>query len=144
VKSVLLHACETWKTTNQITRRLQTFINKCLRQIMNIKWTDKITNKELWRITKQKPIGIQIKRRTWNWIGHILCKEARATEKTALDWNPQGYRRRGRPKRMRRRTIEDKIRNTGKSWNEVKGIAGDRNAWKLFMDALCSTRCKRN
>jgi hypothetical protein len=25
------------------------------------KWTDKITNKELWRITKQKPIEIQVK-----------------------------------------------------------------------------------
>ena len=25
VKSVLLYGCETWKTTNQITRRLQTF-----------------------------------------------------------------------------------------------------------------------
>jgi hypothetical protein len=37
----------------------------------------------------------------------------------------------------------NKIRNTGRSWNEVKGIAGDRNAWKLFMDALCSTRSKR-
>jgi hypothetical protein len=45
---------------------------------------------------------------------------------------------------MWRRTIEDEIRNTGRSWNEVKGIAGDRNAWKLFMDALCSTRSKRN
>jgi hypothetical protein len=63
VKSLLLYACETWKTTNQITRRLQTFINKCLRQVMSIKWTNKITNKELWRITKQKPIEIQVKRR---------------------------------------------------------------------------------
>jgi hypothetical protein len=35
VKSVLLYACETWKTTNRITRRLQTFINKCLIRIMN-------------------------------------------------------------------------------------------------------------
>jgi hypothetical protein len=43
VKSVLLYACETWKTTNQITRRLQIFVNKCLRRIMNIKWTDEIT-----------------------------------------------------------------------------------------------------
>jgi len=51
VKSVLLYACETWKTTNQITRRLQMFVNKCLRRIMNTKWTDKITNEELWRIT---------------------------------------------------------------------------------------------
>ena len=55
----------------------------------------------------------------------------------------QGYRRGGRPKRTWRRTIEDEIRSTGRSWNEVKGIAGDRNAWKLFMDALCSTWSKR-
>jgi len=41
-----------------------------------------------------------------------------------------------------RRTIEDEIRSTRRSWNEVKGIAGDGNAWKLFMDALCSTRSK--
>jgi hypothetical protein len=73
-----------------------------------------------------------------------LCEEAGTIEKTALDWNSQGYRRRGRPKRMCRRITEDEIRNTGRSWNEVKGIAGDHNAWKLFMDALCSTGSKRN
>ena len=66
------------------------FINKCLRRIINIKWKNKITNEELWRITKQKPIEIQIKIRKWNWIGHTLRKEAEAIEKTALDSNPQG------------------------------------------------------
>jgi hypothetical protein len=76
--------------------------------------------------------------------GHTLCKEAGAIEKTALDWNPQGYRRRGRSKRTWQRTTEDEIRNTGRSRNEVKETAGDRNAWKLFMDALCFTRSKRN
>jgi hypothetical protein len=76
---------------------------------MNIKWTDKITNKELWRITQQEPIGNQIKIRKWNWIGHTLCKEVGAIEKTALDWNPQAYKRRGRPKRTLRRTIEDEM-----------------------------------
>jgi len=108
---------------------------------MNINWTDKITNEELCRITQQKPTENQIKRK-WNWIGHTLRKEAGSIEKTALDWNPQGYRRRGRPKRTWRRPIEDEI-STRRSWNEVKGIAGDRNAWKLFMDDLCSTRSKR-
>jgi hypothetical protein len=29
-----------------------------------------------------------MERRKWNWIGHTLCKEAGAIEKTALDWNP--------------------------------------------------------
>jgi len=69
--------------------------------------------------------------------------ETGAIEKTALDWNPQGYRRKGRPKRTCRRTIEDEIRSTRRSRKEVNGIDGDRNAWKLFMDALCSTRSKR-
>ena len=75
--------------------------------------------------------------------GSTLRKERGTIEKTALDWNPQGYRRRGRPKRTWRRTIEDEIRSTRRLWNEVKGIAGDRNAWKLFMDSLWSTRSKR-
>jgi hypothetical protein len=76
---------------------------------------DRLTRLELWRITQQKPIENQIKRRKWNWIGHTLHKEAGAIEKTTLDWNSQGYRRRGRPKRIWRRTIEDEIRNTGRS-----------------------------
>jgi hypothetical protein len=141
VKSVLLYACETWKTTNQITRRLQIFVNNCLRQIMNMKLFDRITNEDLWSITQQETIENQIKKRIWNWIGHTLHKETGAIDKTALDWNPQGYRR-SRPKRMWRRTIEDEIRGTRRSWNEVKGIAGDCINWKLLMDALCSTRSK--
>jgi hypothetical protein len=38
------------------------------------------------------------KRRKRYWIGHTSCKEAGAVEETAFDWNPQGYRRRGRPR----------------------------------------------
>jgi hypothetical protein len=101
-----------------------------------------ITNEELRRIAQQKPIENQIKRIKGNWTGHTLRKEIGAIAKTAIDWNPQGYRRSGRSKRTWRRTTEDEIRRTGRSRNEVKGIAGDRNAWKLFMDVLCSTGSK--
>jgi hypothetical protein len=45
---------------------------------------------------------------------------------------------------MWRRTIKNELRNAGVLWNEVKRIAGECNAWKLFMNALCSTRSKRN
>jgi len=104
---------------------------------MNVKWKGKIANEEIWRIAHQKSIENQIKRRKLNWIGHTLRKETGAIEKTALDWNPQGYRKRGWPKRTWRRTIEEEIRSTRRSWNEVKGLAGDRNVW---MDTLCPTR----
>jgi hypothetical protein len=93
---------------------------------MNIKWFDRITNEDLWSITQQETIENQIKRRKWNWIGRTLRKERGEIEKTALDWNHQGYRRRGRPKRTWRRTIEDEIRVTRKSWMSYapQGVKG--------------------
>jgi hypothetical protein len=48
---------------------------------------------------QQKPIENQIKRRKWNWIGHTLRKEVGSIEKTGLDWNSHGYRRRVRPRK---------------------------------------------
>jgi hypothetical protein len=112
---------------------------------MTAVFNDPTIHNPIMEISKEQisvPIENQIKIRKWNWIGHTLRKEAEAIEKTALDLNPQGYRRRGRPRRMWRRKIKDEIRGTRRSWNEVKGIAGDRIDWKLFMDALCFTRSK--
>ena len=70
---------------------------------------NKLETSKTGGLTKQKPIEIQIERRKWNWIGHTLRKEAGTIEKTALDWNHRGYRRRGRPKRTWRRIIEVEI-----------------------------------
>jgi len=77
-------------------------------------------------------------------IGHTLRNETGGRNKTALYWNPQGYRRRGRPKRTWRRAIEGEIRSTRRSWNEVKGRAGERSEWELFIELLLwCTRSER-
>ena len=47
--------------------RVQVFINKCLRRILNIHWPDRITNKELWKKTNDEPVLDQLRRRKWNW-----------------------------------------------------------------------------
>ena len=46
---------------DNITTKLQVFINKCLRKILRIFWPDQITNKELWKRTKQPRIDLQIR-----------------------------------------------------------------------------------
>ena len=48
VKSVLFYGCETWKTTGKVQRRLQTFLNTCLRRIFGIRWSDRERNEVLW------------------------------------------------------------------------------------------------
>ena len=51
VKSVLLYGAETWRMTVKTIRKLQSFVNHCLRLILKIRWTDKVTNEELWEHT---------------------------------------------------------------------------------------------
>jgi hypothetical protein len=61
-------------------------------------------------------------------------------EKDELDWNSQGARRRGRPRKTRRSTIEEEITEMGKTWSEVKALANQRKRWRSFTGALCSIR----
>jgi hypothetical protein len=61
-------------------------------------------------------------------------------EKDALDWNPQGARSRGRPRKTWRRTIEEEIREMGKTWSEVRALANLRKRWRNFTGALRSIR----
>jgi hypothetical protein len=124
--------------TQRITNRLQGFVNRSLQCIINIRWPEIISNKDVWKIMNQQPIAIQIKRRKWRWIGHTLRKPTGSIEKSVLDWNPQMARRRGHPKKTWKRTIEDEAMEAGKTWSEVKRMAVDRTRWRRFTDALCS------
>lgn len=139
VKSVLLYACETWLATVKLTSALQIFINKCLRRILGVRWPDTINNEELWRRTGQREVRYEILERKWKWIGHILRRDQTNIARQALDWNPQGRRRVGRPKATWRRTIEKEARSANKSWGEIKNLAQNRTRWRCFIEALCST-----
>jgi hypothetical protein len=79
------------------------FVNRCLRYILRIWWPKIISNTDLWRVTGQEDIHLEIMKRKFRWIGHTLRKEDREVPKAALLWNPQGSRKRGRPKTNWRR-----------------------------------------
>ena len=111
VKSVLLYGCETWLVTNEIQRKIQTFVNRCLRNVL------------------------EIRKRKFRWIGHTLRKEDGEIPKVALHWNLQGNRKRGRPKNSWRRSV---IKEAGRSWNEPRFLAVDRQKWKRLIDNQCS------
>lgn len=138
VLSVLLYGCETWKTTASIVDSLQTFVNRCLRRIMHIRLTDHISNDELWRRTRFERVELTVLRRKWRWIGHTLRKSDDIA-KEALDWNPQGRRRRGRPKDTWKRSLERDLVAAETTWLQVKTLAPNRVRWRGFVDALCAT-----
>jgi hypothetical protein len=49
-----------------------------------------------------------------------------------LDWNPQGARRRGRPKQTWKETVLEEAGKCDKTWSEVKKLAANRVRWICF------------
>ena len=144
MKSILLYGSETWRLTKKIITQLQTFINRRLRYILGVWWPRKISNEELWQRTQQERIEATIRKRKWRWIGHTLRKPASNITHLSLEWNPQEVRRRGRPKKSWRRTIQQEYEDLGMSWEEVKRTAKNRVRWKAVVEALCSGRSEED
>ena len=140
VMSVLLYGCETWRSSKTLMARLQSFVNRKLRYIIGIWWPRKIKNEDLWARTNQEEIEITIRKRKFKWIGHTLRKPQTSVTRQALEWNPQGARRRGRPRGSWRRTVMDELAEQNISWNEAKLLARNRVRWRAAVDALCSKK----
>jgi hypothetical protein len=83
-------------------------VNRCLRYILRIWWPNIISNKDLWKVTGQEDINLEIRKRN---------------------------RKRGRPRNSWRRLV---IKEAGRSWNELRFLAADRQRWKGLVDNLCS------
>ena len=120
VKTVLLYGSETWRVTKALSKRVQIFLNRSLRRILNIKWQDKITNEEVWAATNQQPIETTIRGRKWRWIGHTLRRDGhlasisgRGDESSRIQLEPA------------QRTAQDRVR------------------WRNVVTGLCSTGDRR-
>ena len=97
------------------------FALQCLRWILRIRWQQRVSNK---RVVEIDDISCEVRRRRWNWLGHVLKREGENDSFTALGWTPEGRRARGRPKTTWRRTAEKKRNQTGwKSWSVAKAVA---------------------
>ena len=131
VIAVLLYSCETWKMTKGDEKLLDTFQHKCLRKILKIYWPRKVSNETMRETAGVEKTSTLIKKRRWQWLGHVLRMEANAHPRIALGWAPEGKRKRGRPKETWRRTIERERKDLGfGSWAEAARSAQDRNTWR--------------
>ncbi|VDP85097.1 unnamed protein product [Schistosoma mattheei] len=53
IKTVLVYGAETWKTTTTIVKKVQVLKTNYLHKILNIPWSDTISNSPLWERTNQ-------------------------------------------------------------------------------------------
>jgi len=71
--SIALYGAETWTLRAVDQKHLESLEMWRWRRMENIRWTDHVRNEEvLLRVKEQRNILHEIRKRTANWIGHIL------------------------------------------------------------------------
>ena len=99
VLSIFLYACVSWTLTAELEKRTQAFEMRCYRRLLNISYTEHVTN-EVFRRKIQAVIGkyddilTLVKKRKLRWSGHVSRSSGLA--KTILQGTVQGNRRKGR------------------------------------------------
>ena len=87
-------------------------------------------------------ISCEVRRRRWNWLGHVLRREGENDCFTALGWTPEAQNVRGRPKTTWRRTVErEREREKQGRVEELEcsqGAARNRECWSENVSALCA------
>ena len=74
VRAVLMYGCETWKLTKTEAKKLDAFQYKCMKRILKIRWPQTISHQQIQETTGVNRTSDEIRRRRWNWIGHIMRK----------------------------------------------------------------------
>ena len=58
----------------------------------------------------------------------------------SLTWNPQGKRKRGRPRNSWRRDLDKDVAETGMGWRQLVTAAQDRGGWRAVVNGLSTRR----
>ena len=84
----------------------------------------KVTNEEVRKRTGSERLSTQIRTRRWTWIGYVLRMKPDSFARTALNWAPEGKR-----KRSSERNMEENSQKREKS-NWVQNVnRGSENSY---------------
>ena len=133
VWSVATYGCESWTLKKAEEKQIQIFENKCIRKLLRISWTLKLTTEQVYRLARTSPeLWGSIKARKLSYFGHIIRLPQDSLENAIMLGHVEGCRRRGRP---RINWIDNIL-----SWSHLSGsyllaAARNRRQWRALVHA---------
>ncbi|KAG7295806.1 hypothetical protein JYU34_004672 [Plutella xylostella] len=92
----IMYAAETWTVYRRHIRMLDRFHLRCLRKILNIRWSDRVRNTEVLRRANVGGIEAYLMRRQLRWCGHVSrMSEQRVAKRIFYSELEEGKRKHG-------------------------------------------------
>jgi len=99
VRSSMLHGSETWPVRKENEVVLQQAEMRMMRWMCNVKVKDRVPSKELRERLVIDDIMLILQQNRLEWYGHVLRKEGNDWVKKCMEYEVEGSRPKGRPKR---------------------------------------------
>ena len=127
----LLYGSETWTTYRRHVRALEQFHQRCLRQIMGIKWQDRATNTSVLNRAGLTSIETMLMKNQLRWVGHIVrMGDSRLPKQVFYSELSDGVRRRGRPLLRYKDTLKEKLNLCNLPLATWEASALNRSLWR--------------
>ena len=123
----ITYGCQTWSLTKALAKKLKTSQRAMERRMLNVKLEDRIRNTTIRQRTRVTDIVQYVTNTKWKWAGHIARMKDNRWTISSTEWQKEGVRSAGRPKRWR----DDIVGHRGAVWTM---IAKDRERWKTLVE----------
>ena len=122
------YGAETWTLRAADKKYLESFEMWCWRRMEKISWTDHVRNEEvLLRVSEQRNILHEIRKRKANWISHILSRNFLL--KQVIEGKIKGQMEMTRRRGRRRKKLLDDFKDR-RGYSHLKEEALDRVIWR--------------
>ena len=126
VRSVMLHASETWAPTADDMRRLSRNDNAMVRWICSTRLSDRVSSEHLRNRLAICSIEDAVSWSRLRWHGHVQRMSEENWSKKILDLEVHGQTPRGRPRKRWEENVREDIKNR-RLWNVN---IQDRDEWR--------------
>lgn len=134
VSSVFLYNSETWTLTKTRSSDIDVFHRKHLRNILNIRWPDVISNINLYAKTGEKVWTDTVEIRRLRFLGHILRLPTETPVRQALSEFCKKHKNpRGAPKTTWYKTVVKNLKDRGYTFEQALSLANERKSWRSLI-----------
>ena len=135
---------ELWTVTGKIEEKIDVFQRSLLRKLMGVRWPKKLSNIQLYEVTKCEKWSMKIKRRRFKWLGHLLRLLDETPAKCALcEFLRPARKPKGRPPNTWVGNIEKELREFGYTLRQAEELARDRDKWRCVVNRVKSAELRQ-
>ncbi len=135
----LLYACETWTVYSRHAKQLNSFHMRCLRNIMHIKWQDKIPDTEVLQRAEMESVFAMLKCSQLRWAGHVCrMSDERLPKRLFYGELKEGKCSQGGQRKRYKDCLKASLKCCNISPDSWEDLAQEHSAWRTLVRSRVS------